>query len=296
MKPPSLGNIYNAPLRYLSNAPVVLDNRRASLKGRLKCLPGCNLIYYEKQPILPTDEFADYNEMTYLHLNFGHYCNIHCVMCKIHIHRKNDDSILDPEILRKNIDIEPFKEIVIQGGEPLFIPECRAYLDYLGSIRKKYVLLTNGILIDNDTAIQLAKDAARVVISFNAATKETHEQVNHGSRYHQVVSNIHLLRKYRDLEQTDLVIHGRMTLTKYSLHEIPLFIENYKKIGFDRINFGYDRATVPRYLKENPNFKEKLKRSILSSLKQANLDEINFLRLKQLDLIPYSYSSDERGF
>ena len=296
MIPPKLGNIYETPLKELANSPVALENRRASMESKLKCLPSCNLINYKKQPVEPQNEYTDYKKTSYLHLNFGHFCNILCVMCKIQMHRKKDKSILDPEVLIENIDLSPFKEIVIQGGEPLFISECKKYLDYLGQIGKKYVLLTNGILIDDRTAYQLATDADRVVISINAATKQTHEYVNQGSNFDRVKSNIQKMIRAREKEYTDLVLHGRMTLTTHALHEIPLFIQKYKKLGFDRINFGYDRATVPPYLAQNSGFKEQLSKDIMEALKQAKLADINLLRLEQLNLIPNSYTEAERGF
>jgi radical SAM protein with 4Fe4S-binding SPASM domain len=296
MNPPALGNIYDTPLHDMTNSPNVLERRQESLSGQLKCFSDCNLITFEKQPIKPTNEYADYSKMTYLHLNFGHFCNIHCTMCKIHLHRRNNKSILDPETLIKNIDIAPFKEIVIQGGEPLFIPECREYLKYLGQIRKKYVLLTNGILIDDETAQQLARDAARVVISLNAASKDIHEYVTRGPDFERVKDNIQRMRMARDEEHTELVLHGRMTLTTHALHEIPLFIQSYKKIGFDKINFGYDRATVPTYLEQNPVFKKKLAQETQDTLKHAELSDINPLRLEQLGLIPEGFSGEQRGF
>ena len=295
MIPPKLGNIYETTLRELANSPAALENRRASLEGKLKCLPSCNLINYEKEPVEPQNEYTEYQKMSYLHLNFGHYCNILCVMCKIQIHRKKDRSILAPEMLIGNIDLSPFKEIVIQGGEPLFISECKKYLDYLGQIGKKYVLLTNGILIDGRMAYQLARDADRVVISINAATKQTHEFVNKGSNFDRVTSNIQKMIHAREREHTNLVLHGRMTLTTHALHEIPRFIRRYRGLGFDRINFGYDRATVPEYLAQNPGFREQLSKHILDALKQAELANINLLRLEQLSLIPRSYAESQRG-
>ncbi len=296
MIPPAMGNIYDTPLKDMVNSPVVQKNRIASIEGHLKCFPDCNLIKYDTESISPRNEYADYSDMNYLHLNFGHYCNIHCVMCKIHIHRKNNKSILDPNVLIENIDLTPFKEIVIQGGEPLFIPECREYLDYLGRIGKKYVLLTNGLLIDKKTAYQLARDAEKVVISINAATKETHEYVNRGSDFDTLLDNIKQLMRAREEEHSNLILYGRMTLTTYALHEIPLFIQKYRELGFDRINFGYDKATVPEYLKINPAFKERLAKEITDVLSHATLAEINLVRLEQLGLIPLGYSKEQRGF
>jgi sulfatase maturation enzyme AslB (radical SAM superfamily) len=296
MAHPKLGNIYETPLKELANSPAVLETRRASMEDKLNCLTTCNLINYKKQPIEPVNEFVDYYNMSYLHLNFGHYCNIRCDMCKIQMHLDENKSILDPNILKKNIDLSPFKEIVIQGGEPLFIPECKEYLDFLGQIGKKYVLLTNGILINDNMAHQLARDADRVVISINAATKVTHEIVNRGSNFEMVKNNIQKMRIAREDEGTDLLLNGRMTLTIHALHEIPLFIQKYKELGFDTINFGYDRATVPSYLAANPDLKAQLSKDIMGVLEHAELADINLLRLEQLGLTPKNYSEISRGF
>jgi hypothetical protein len=38
------------------------------------------------------------------------------------------------EFLLKNVNISPFKEIILQGGEPLFIEECLNYMSY-----RKYI-------------------------------------------------------------------------------------------------------------------------------------------------------------
>jgi len=285
MKPAKLGDIYHTPLSELTNVQGIIEQRKASLEGKLTCYSDCNLIRYEKQPLEATTPRAEYNRMTYLHLNFGERCNIACIMCKVHMREHINKAILNHEALVKNIDLGPFKEIVIQGGEPLFIPECREYLNYLGSIGKKYVLLTNGVLINNETARQLAKDAIRVCISLNAATKETHELVNRGSDFEKVKKNIKRLRKVKATTDSELVLHGRMTLTTTALHEIPLFIKTFGELGFDRINFGYDRATVPAYLTQNAAFTDKLRTEIREAIEGIDHSRIDFLRLEQLELV-----------
>jgi sulfatase maturation enzyme AslB (radical SAM superfamily) len=285
MKPVKMGDINSTPLKDLTNVQAIIEKRKASLEGRLDCYPDCNLIRYEKQPLEATTPSAEYDRMTYLHLNFGERCNIACIMCKVHIRERINRAILDPSALIKNVDIGPFKEVVIQGGEPLFIPECRKYLDYLGSIGKKYVLLTNGILINEKNALWLANDAMRICISVNAATKETHEQVNRGSNFDLVKKNIQILKKARAASKSELVLHGRMTLTTAALHEIPLFIKTYEELGFDRINFGYDRDTVPAFLAQNGDFTQRLRSEIREALKDADRSRIDFLRLEQLELV-----------
>jgi hypothetical protein len=76
-----------------------------------------------------------------------------------------------------------------------------------------------------------------------------------------------------------------MTLTVHNLHEIPMFLAQYRTLGFDVINFGYDRETVPTYLHENREFKETLSQKTMESLVDARMEDIDLKRLKQLDLV-----------
>ena len=184
IKPIQIGNIYDSELKKLTNSPAIVRERNNSLKGKLNCYLNCNWI--DKSNSKPSGEInnhVNYLDMSYLHLNFGERCNIACVMCKQRARYAQNPWILSPVALKRNVDLSPFKDVVIQGGEPLFIPECREYMKYLGDIGKKYTLLTNGLLINDGIAEELSRNAKIVCISLNAASKEIHEQVNHGSRW-----------------------------------------------------------------------------------------------------------------
>ena len=76
-----------------------------------------------------------------------------------------------------------------------------------------------------------------------------------------------------------------MTITIPALSEIPLFLKTYKELGFDRINFGYDRDTVPTYLQDHPEFTAALRNEITSAMSVADCSKIDSLRLSQLGLI-----------
>lgn len=76
-----------------------------------------------------------------------------------------------------------------------------------------------------------------------------------------------------------------MTLTYHSLGEIPLFLKSFEEFGFDTANFGYDSATVPKYLEEHPGFKKNLSAQIKVVLADAEMKKIDTLRLEQLGLI-----------
>jgi MoaA/NifB/PqqE/SkfB family radical SAM enzyme len=286
IKPVCLGNIYESELRNLVNDPAIVKERENSLNGKLECYSDCNWV--EKNGLPPeriADSHTEYDKMSYLHLNFGEKCNISCIMCRQRQRYSSNPWILDPEVLSKNIDLRPFTDIVIQGGEPLFIDQCLEYMRYLGGIGKKYTLLTNGLLIDDLLADQLSKDAKIVCISLNAATKKTHELVNNGSRWDVVLNNINRLKAARSRNNSCLEIWGRMTITTLSLPEIPQYLRTWKALGFDHINFGYDRRTVPSFLKNNPDIHRRLKEEVAISLANADLQMMDIYRLKCLGLV-----------
>lgn len=286
IKPACLGNIYQSLLRNLVNDPAILKERENSLNGQLECYSTCNWV---KKGTLPRERIArsnvEYDKMSYLHLNFGEKCNISCIMCRQRQRYPINPWTLDSEVLKKNIDIRPFYDIVIQGGEPLFINECLKYMSYLGNIGKKYTLLTNGLLIDDLLADQLSKDAKIVCISLNAATKKTHEHVNKGSKWETVLDNIKRLKTAQLQNNSDMEIWGRMTITPPSLCEIPQFLKTWKELGFDHINFGYDRQSVPLFLVQNPDFYKRLKEEITSLLANTDLQMMDIYRLRYLGLV-----------
>ena len=285
IKPLSLGSIYEKHLSELLNIPEIQSVREESLHGTLPCYADCNLIRKPCDAASDITKACDYNRLTDLYVDFGMKCNICCVMCKQREKYKTDKRDLTCAILKKNIDYSPFQHIYLQGGEPLYIEECLKFMDYLSSIGKKYSLLTNGLLIPDSMAKKLTRNAALISISLNAATKNTHEIVNKGSSWENVLENIANIRRYRQEYGTSLSINGRMTLTHHSLGEIPLFLKSFEEFGFDTANFGYDSATVPKYLEEHPGFKKNLSAQIKVVLADAEMKKIDTLRLEQLGLI-----------
>ncbi len=286
-KPAQIGNIYRDDLRTLSKSQTVVDARKRSLAGTLECYNVCNFVKKDIPPEkIPTHLDVKYNDLKRLDLMFGEACNIACIMCKQAAKVDKSQDVLDTSVLIEHIDIGPLQDIALQGGEPLFIPECIQYMDYLEDMDKGYTILTNGLLIDEAMTERLVHRANRVIVSINAATKATHDYVNAGSRFERVLGNLRRLQSERERAGTNLTIIGRMTITTASLHEIPLFIRKFPEFGIDYINFGYDKATVPQYLGKDPGLFGDLRKQTIQALKESNLELIDTLRLIYLGLVP----------
>lgn len=285
-KPNVVGNINNTTLKEITNNAIMSDLREASLQGRLPCYGACTLLNKKTLSANPDLMVKNaYVNIHRLHISFGEACNIRCEMCSHPLRHAKNPLYLDADVVIRNVDITPIEDFVIQGGEPLYVKPCLDFMEYLENSGKKYTILTNGLLIDDSMAQRLASYAKVVSISLNGATKETHEGVNRGSKFEKVLNNIQLLRTARSELKTQLTIFGRMTLTTRNLHEIPQFIKKYKEFGFDRINFGFVKGSVPDFLKSHPDLFDFLRNKIPEALSGTDQRNVDILRLSQLNLI-----------
>lgn len=138
LKPFRIGNIHDAELRKLANTPEMREYRRKSLNGELECFHRCNLVQKNVSPEdFNTKTEVEYGDLRRLHISFGEACNIRCVMCDHPERHARESIILDSSVVEENIDITPFEDILIQGGEPLFIRSCLDYMAYLEANEEK---------------------------------------------------------------------------------------------------------------------------------------------------------------
>ena len=173
---------------------------------------------------------------------------------------------------------------MLRGGEPLHIQECLDFMSHLEVVGKRYSLLTNGLLIDDHRAERLARHAHDVVVSLNGATKKGHESVNKGSRFERVTENIRRLRRAREACNSDLVLGGHMTVTTSNLLEVPQFLRTFRDLGFDRVNFGFVKETVPLYLATHPEVASRLREEITEAMQVAGGPDVEAHRLALLGL------------
>lgn len=283
-KPKPLGNINDKSLKEIYNGAEFQAVRIQSLKGKLSCYRNCNLLRsseFENPIISPS---APYETLRKLKIQFGQDCNIDCVMCYQNKNKRGNPSI-SVKALKKNVDLTPFDVIDMQGGEPLFIPSAREFYDYAAAQGKKLSFVTNGLTMNEKWARKIVRHSPAYHVSLNAATKGTHEIVNRGSRWEQVLKNIRLLKRLREEEGSHTVIKGHFTIIMRNCHEIPLFIQSFKDLGLDRIDFGYD-PRFPFYLALKPAFKRQLKHDVTQAFNDSKwIPEINALRLRHLKLI-----------
>jgi hypothetical protein len=92
------------------------------------------------------------------------------------------------------------------------------------------------------------------------------------------------MRRARDSLGSEMNLTGHMTITTSNLHEVPLFLRLFREFGFDRLNFGYVKETVPLYLATHLEFAERLKEETSAAMREVNEGDVDALRLKLLGL------------
>lgn len=296
-RPEEVGNLYHNTLTEICNSKSYQQMREDSLNGKLKCYKNCRLLNknkvnpplrrdsalgYKIKPNFNKKSKADYNQMKKLRMLFSEKCNLNCVMC----HQNSDATqVLSMDVMRENIDLTPFESIDSQGGESLFIKEANQFFDHATSQGKRINLITNCTLVNDVWAKKIARHSDFVHISLNANNKKTHEAINRGSNWEKVLENIQKIKTQKKKLGTDLNIIGHMTILLRNMDELPDFIKNYEKFGFDTINFGYTRS-VQYYMKANPLKRKALGkkvREVIGSLEHP--ENIDALRLVLLGLI-----------
>lgn len=280
--PGILGNIYTNTLDDIINNSLIRKYRKDAMNGQLKCRKECNIS--PKNVALNINQkdklFANHH-FEVLKILFGEKCNINCIMCWQNSKKKE---IIDFDMIKKNVNIAQFKHVLIQGGEIFACKEALQFARYVMKAGVEVSFLTNGTLITSEWAERIVKNSTFIHISINAATKQTHEIVNCGSSWEKVLSNVRMLRMYKEMYHSNLCIKGHMTIIKENVDEIPLFIKNFEDLGFDMARFGYDQSVV-QYLNEHRQYTEQLKERIKCSIEEKGLENVDITRLQILGLI-----------
>lgn len=263
-KPGVVGNIYENRLEEIFNGDRIKEFRRQEIDGTLPCLKGCTLM---QRPLPKYEVEHDYRtEFRRLQIEFGERCNIQCIMCT-QDHKSTLE--LDPETLVRNIDLpQSCSDIRFYGGEPMILKSAKRLFDHCIDQGVKITILTNGTAISEEMAAKIVQHAKLIAFSLNAASKETHEIVNAGSRFDKVIRNLdRVIRAKREFEGRAIIV-GHMTIVEQNVHEVADFIRKREEFGFEFINFGFDWR-VPRLLDRDPVLKTRLSEDVQAAIEHS---------------------------
>lgn len=152
------------------------------------------------------------------------------------------------------------------GGDPL----CNKYTIEAVKYSKKIGLdvgfISNGILLNSETAKEIVKACTWVRISLDAATKETYK-LTHGmnsSTFDLILKNIKLLVKWKKEEKSSITIGVGFLTYDRTIDEIVAFAKLSKKLGVDYAQY---RPLLKRFTEKEFNIKDQDK--VISNIAKA---------------------------
>ena len=250
----SLGSVKHKTIREVWNSRKARHIRRKMYQGSWKtiCSPACPNIQYYKQWNRPIHsdrtDTADYitpfllgelekkrdfleSSPTVFALSNSKACNLSCIMCE----RKSQKET--PRLVKKTMDdivthLPTARKLVLTGmGEPLARPDTRDLLINFRSNNPflKFDMITNGLLLPRyweDIKHQQYHD---LLISVDAATKESYEYIRIGASWENLLKSLELVRE--NMRKFNAVTLN-MTVMRQNYREIPAFIDFAESFGF----------------------------------------------------------------
>ena len=184
------------------------------------------------------------------------YCNYACVMCECfspYSTVKEDKKAkgIKPKIMpigtiRKIIEEAagtPLREIIPSTmGEPLMYKNFDEIINLCHEYGLKLNLTTNGSFVIKGArkwAESLVPVLSDIKISWNGATKETHEKIMIGSRWEEVIENLKIFLAVRDeyFENNGITcsVTLQSTFLESNFHELYDLVKMSIKLGVDRV-------------------------------------------------------------
>ncbi|HOC98308.1 MAG TPA: radical SAM protein [Myxococcota bacterium] len=170
------------------------------------------------------------------------HCNIACIMCRFpgEVRDAPDPSktMMSERQFDEVIEMMPYLRVLnITGGEPLIADGTRRLLKAFKTDRFRdggIALTTNGILLDKSLISDMKKSRLlSIIISVNAASRETYRHVTLVDAYDRVINNVtELMRARREFNPLPRVVLS-FVIMKCNFREIPDHIRTAARLGTD---------------------------------------------------------------
>ena len=183
-------------------------------------------------------------------------CNLHCVMCEDHSpYSKTQSDRRAAGNPRRRMDIALIRRVMAESrgtglreiipstmGEPLVYRHFDEILDMCAEYGVKLNLTTNGTFPQRGAtawAERIVPVASDVKVSWNGATKETHEKVMLGSDWETVLANVREFIAVRDRVAASggnrCGVTLQLTFMEVNFEELPGIVRLAAELGVDRV-------------------------------------------------------------
>lgn len=186
---------------------------------------------------------SPFPSLRYMLLHLTHRCNLDCRHC--YITKKEGDMTLDTfgKAVRGFEDMGGIK-LLLTGGEPLLHPDLPEILEILDPVRLRKVVLTNGTLIDAETARLLAGHVHEVQVSIDGI--RTHDMLRGKGVFEKAMQGI------RNLKNAGVSVSIATMIHAHNISEFESIEKLCRDIG--AVQWGVDVPCAEGNLKNNPEF------------------------------------------
>jgi len=221
-------------------------------------------------------------------------CNLKCVMCEEHsphsrlqLDRKNEKRprrVMPFEMIERVVaDAAPqgLQEIIPSTmGEPLLYQHFEKILDLCTRYGVKLNLTTNGTfprLGAEAWAERIVPVTSDVKVSWNGATKATHEAIMLGSNWEKVVDNVRMFIAVRDAHAATggnrCRVTFQLTFLESNTHELADMVRLAVQLGVDRIKghhlWAHFDEIKSESMRRNPDAIERWNRAVFAAREAA---------------------------
>lgn len=175
------------------------------------------------------------------------HCNLQCKHCfeqsspSVGVKEIDQSALFDLFDQMELLDVQTLK---ITGGEPLTSPNIRDVIKNIVGRRLECLILTNGMLLDDELISLISKGAIKLGISLDGISEETHDFIRGKGTFRILFENLHKLKQaninfsittslnkknYREIKD---ICHYVVE----DLHASRLFINQLKPLGRAQYN------------------------------------------------------------
>lgn len=196
--------------------------------------------------------FSDTRPLSYhpytlhtVHLNLTNYCNLYCIYCYAEERNELGSKLQLKDYLNLINSVNSITknaEIVLTGGEPLLAKYALEVAEYAKRKGNQVHLLSNGTLIDDNNAKQIAEVFSLIKISMDGATPEIHDFHRGEGAFYKTIKGIDLLIRHNAPLQIS------MTVTKKNINNINVMVNKFGSMLSFAPLFNAGRAKTNRKL------------------------------------------------
>lgn len=190
----------------------------------------------ERSGIFNCKNECKWEDVKILNIGIIHFCNIHCYNCCSEIYKKPNIKCIQ-KVFERLLTFKGLLKIELDTSGEIFTiyTLLKNFLRRLNpSITKEVVLLTNGLLLDENKLNELKQISINTGVNYSfrvsvdGITKETYENTRLGGNFEKVIKNIILIKE-------NFPIQISFTIKKTNNSDAYNIKSFFNQLGFDDI-------------------------------------------------------------